>query len=52
MFNLIRKDILLQKKTLLIMLPIFICLFIYGFSITWIGFIFCIAIIMNAFSYG
>ncbi|MEH7342534.1 ABC-2 transporter permease [Bacillus sp. JJ1532] len=50
MFNLIRKDIILQKNTLLILLPI---LFIYLFlstSTIWVGIIFCIAIIMQSFS--
>lgn len=50
MLNLIRKDIVLQKITLLILLPILIIiLFLDGPSI-WIGIVFCIAIIMQSFS--
>nr|WP_106782820.1 ABC-2 transporter permease [Lysinibacillus timonensis] len=50
MFNLVRKDIVLQKNTLLILLPfLFVYLFV-GTSTVWVGILFCIAIIMQAFS--
>ncbi|MBU7592931.1 ABC-2 transporter permease [Metabacillus halosaccharovorans] len=50
MFHLICKDILLQKKILMILLPaLFIYLFL-GTSTMWIGIIFSIAIVMNAFT--
>ncbi|GGA26004.1 MULTISPECIES: ABC-2 transporter permease [Psychrobacillus] len=50
MLNLIRKDIALQKKTLIILLlPLFAYLF-FGSSTIWIGVLFCIAIIMQGFS--
>ncbi|MED4729383.1 ABC-2 transporter permease [Aneurinibacillus migulanus] len=50
MFNLIRKDIILQKKNLMILLP---ALFVYltlNISYIWSGFVFSIVIIMSAFS--
>ncbi|MEH7236873.1 ABC-2 transporter permease, partial [Bacillus sp. JJ1562] len=50
MLNLIRKDILLQKKTLMIMLPLLLAYLFVGSSTIWVGFLFCIAIIMQAFS--
>ena len=49
MLNLIRKDMILQKKTLPFML---LFLFIYLFvnvSTSWVAIVFCIVIIMNAF---
>lgn len=50
MWNLIRKDIALQKKTLMILLlPLFAYLFL-GSSTIWIGVLFCIALIMQGFS--
>ncbi len=50
MLNLIRKDIILQKKTLMILLPlIFIYLFV-DTSTIWVGVLFSIAIIMQSFS--
>lgn len=50
MLNLIRKDIVLQKEALMILLPLlFVYLFVGG-STTWVAVFFCIAIIMNAFS--
>lgn len=50
MLHLIRKDIVLQKNTLLILLPILlIILFLDGPSI-YVGILFCIAIIMQSFS--
>lgn len=50
MLNLIRKDIALQKKTLIILLlPLFAYLF-FGSSTIWMGVLFCIAIIMQGFS--
>ncbi|MEK5039414.1 ABC-2 transporter permease [Sporosarcina sp. FSL K6-3457] len=50
MFNLIRKDILLQKTTLLILLPLLVVLLFLEDSYVWIGIIFSIAIVMNAYS--
>lgn len=50
MWNLILKDIRLQKNALFTLLP---ALFIYlfsGLSVTWVGIVFCIVIIMNVFS--
>ena len=50
MLNLIRKDIVLQKNILIIMLPLlFVSLFL-STSAIWFGFIFCFAIIMQSFS--
>ncbi|MGM0941219.1 MAG: ABC-2 transporter permease [Bacillota bacterium] len=50
MLNLIRKDILLQKNGILILLPaLFIYLF-FGTSITWVSIVFSIVIIMDVFS--
>lgn len=49
MLDLIRKDLILQKKTLPFML---LFLFVYLFvniSTTWVAIVFCIVIIMNAF---
>lgn len=49
MLNLIRKDMILQKKTLPFML---LFLFVYLFvnvSTSWVAIVFCIVIIMNAF---
>lgn len=49
MLNLIRKDMILQKKTLPFML---LLLFVYLFvnvSTSWVAIVFCIVIIMNAF---
>lgn len=50
MFNLVRKDIVLQRKTLLIILAILLVYLLLGISSIWIGFVFCIAIIMSVFS--
>jgi ABC-2 type transport system permease protein len=50
MFNLVLKDIRLQKKTLMILLPILFIYLFTGSSPSWVGIIFCIAIIMNAFA--
>lgn len=50
LFNLIRKDILLQKTTLLILLPMLIVYLFLENSIIYGGILFSIAIIMNAFS--
>lgn len=50
MFNLIRKDILLQKTTLLILLPLLVVYLFLEDSSIWGGIIFSIAIIMNAYS--
>src|SRR5690606_27456119 len=50
MRQLIRKDIILQKYTLLVMLPILLLYLTLNYSVVWIGIIFCIAIIMQSFS--
>ncbi|HJF31761.1 MAG TPA: ABC-2 transporter permease, partial [Sporosarcina psychrophila] len=50
MFNLIRKDILLQKTTLLILLPLLVVFLFMENSYVWIGIIFSISIVMNAYS--
>ncbi|WP_102274319.1 ABC-2 transporter permease [Cytobacillus massiliigabonensis] len=50
MLNLIFKDILLQKKTLMILLPILFFYLFTGSSPSYVAIIFCIAIIMNAFA--
>ncbi len=49
MFNLIRKDIVLQKTTLIIMLPVLVVYLLLGISSIWIGIVFSIVIIMNAY---
>ncbi|MEO4053106.1 ABC-2 transporter permease [Solibacillus sp. CAU 1738] len=50
MFNLIRKDIMLQKTTLMTMLPLLILLLTLERSFIYIGLLFSMAIIMNAFA--
>ena len=50
MFNLIRKDIVLQKTTLMIMLPILVVYLFEEISSIYGGMLFSIAIIMNAFN--
>jgi len=50
MFNLIRKDILLQKTTLLILLPLLVVYLFLEKSSIYGGILFSVAIIMNAFS--
>lgn len=50
MLNLIRKDIALQKGTLLILLPVLFLYLLVGKSDIWVGIIFCIAIIMQSFA--
>ncbi|KGR76306.1 ABC-2 transporter permease [Ureibacillus sinduriensis] len=50
MLNLIRKEIVLQKKTLMIMLPLLFVFLFEGISSIWIGVIFCIPLIMQSFS--
>ena len=50
MLNLIRKDIVLQKGTLLILLPALFFYLLVGKSDIWVGVIFCIAIIMQSFA--
>lgn len=50
MLNLIRKDIVLQKKTLMIMLPVLLAYLLIGTSTMPVGVLFCIAIIMQGFS--
>ncbi len=50
MFNLIRKDIILQKTGLLILLPLLVVFVFMENSYVWIGIIFSISIVMNAYS--
>ncbi len=50
MLNLIRKEIVLQKKTLMIMLPLLFVFLFEGTSSIWIGVIFCIPLILQSFS--
>lgn len=50
MLNLIRKDIILQKKTLFIMLLLLFAYLFVATSTVWAGVLFCIAIIMQSFS--
>ncbi|MBT9249623.1 ABC-2 transporter permease [Bacillus halotolerans] len=50
MFHLIRKDIILQKKSLMILLPILFVYLTLNISYIWSGFVFSIVIIMNVFS--
>ncbi|MEC1292528.1 ABC-2 transporter permease [Bacillus mojavensis] len=50
MFHLIRKDIILQKKSLMILLPVLFVYLTVNISYIWPGFLFSIVIIMNAFS--
>jgi len=50
MFNLIRKDIVLQKKMLMIMLPVIVIYLILGTSSIWVGILISIVMIMDAFS--
>lgn len=50
MFNLICKDLVLQKSTLLVLLPALVVYLFLESSSIWVGIIFSIAIIMNAYS--
>ncbi len=50
MFNLILKDILLQKHALLVMLPALLIYLFFGTSSIWVGIVFCIAFIMSVFA--
>jgi len=50
MFNLIRKDIVLQKTMLMIMLPVIIVYLILGTSSIWVGILISIVMIMDTFS--
>lgn len=50
MLNLIRKEIVLQKKTLMIMLPLLFVYLFVGTSSIWVGILFCIALVMQSFS--
>lgn len=50
MFNLIRKDIVLQKSTLLILLPALLVYLLLNTSSIWVGIVFSVVIIMNAFA--
>jgi ABC-type transport system involved in multi-copper enzyme maturation permease subunit len=50
MLNLIRKDIVLQKNTLLILLPALLIALLIDRSIIWVGVLFCFAIIMQSFT--
>ncbi|MBP3038199.1 ABC-2 transporter permease [Bacillaceae bacterium Marseille-Q3522] len=49
MWNLVYKDLVLQKKTLLILLPLLFVYLFVGTSTIWVGILFCIAVIMQAF---
>ena len=49
MLNLILKDILLQKKILIILLVALVVYLLLGNSTIWVGIVFSIALIMNAF---
>ncbi|GAA0371600.1 ABC-2 transporter permease [Bacillus horti] len=50
MLNLIRKDILLQKKTLMILVPALLVYLALDISYIWSGFVFSIVIIWTAFT--
>ena len=50
MFNLIRKDFVLQKTTLMIMLPLLVVYLFLEDSSIWGGIIFSVTIVMNAYS--
>ncbi|WP_210611124.1 ABC-2 transporter permease [Priestia flexa] len=50
MIQLIRKDFLLQRNVFIILLPILFIYLLIDTSTTWVGIIFSIALIMNAFS--
>lgn len=50
MLHLIRKEIVLQKKTLMIMLPLLLIYLSLVDSTIWAGVLFCITIIMQSFS--
>lgn len=50
MLNLIRKEIVLQKKTLMIVLPLLLVYLFVGTSTIWVGVIFCITLIIQSFS--
>lgn len=49
MLDLIRKDMILQKKTLPFMLLFLLVYLFVNVSTTWVAIVFCIVIIMNAF---
>ncbi|MEG0261090.1 MAG: ABC-2 transporter permease [Lysinibacillus sp.] len=49
MFNLIRKDIVLQKKTLIGLFLLLVVYLFLGISAIWVGIVFSIVIIMNAY---
>lgn len=50
MLSLVRKDLILQKPTLLMMLPVLFILMTFSSSYMYLGVLFSIAIIMNAFA--
>ena len=50
MYNLIRKDIILQKYSLMVLLPLLLIILSLEVSYIWPGFIFSISIIMNVFT--
>lgn len=50
MLHLLRKEIVLQKKTLMIMLPLLLIYLSLVDSTIWAGVLFCITIIMQSFS--
>ena len=51
MLKLVRKDILLQRKTLMFLLPFLLIYLFLGTPSVFIGVLFSIAVIMNAFSF-
>lgn len=50
MFNLIRKDIIIQKNTLMLLIPLLLVYFMIDTSFIWLGFLISVAIIMTAFA--
>lgn len=50
MYNLIKKDIKMQKMSSLFLLPVLLFYLFLNTPSIWIGVIFCIALIMNAFA--
>ncbi|CAM3500424.1 ABC-2 transporter permease [Marinicrinis lubricantis] len=49
MLNLLRKDVFLQKKTLLILPAALLVYLFLDVSMIWVGLVFCLVIIMNAY---
>lgn len=50
MFNLIRKDIIIHKFTLMILIPVLLVYLMMDISSVWLGFLISIAIIMTTFA--